>query len=644
MPASTPSRPRPTTRIAPLHTPWVRGAIATGFLLLVAAAVGTLVASERNAADERLVAETLEVRRVAASLYTEVQGAESAQRGYLLTGVQAYLSPLHSARRRIPPLETRLGRLTSDNPAQAQRFARLVPLVSAKMATIAETLVLDAAARHAESLGLMRSNRGRELMVDIREGTDAIDAAEARLLAARLADVDRSRATQTGAIVGALALAVLLTVIVAMAARRYSLSLEALAAELRAEIARRETTEAQLRQAQKMEAVGQLTGGIAHDFNNMLAIILGNIDMLRRRMRGGEEKLLRLLDNAQDGAQRAAALTRRLLAFSRLQSLAPATLDVGRCVADMSELLRRTLGEAIVVHTVVAPDLWRAYIDATQLESAILNLAVNAKDAMPGGGTLTLAAANVSLGAEEGQGQSGAAGDFVHVSVADTGSGMTSEVLRRAFDPFFTTKPVGAGTGLGLSGVYGFVNQSGGRVTLASAIGTGSTVNLYLPRSDAPLASAAVVEPAGGHADARPAGARVLVVEDEAGVRAFAVEALRGLGYRVLNAADAAVALNLIDRHEDIALMLTDVVMPAMNGRRLAEEAIRRRPALKVVYMTGYAGDEDPVGPGARLIRKPFTVAELGRELREALARPPAPEPYLSARDVAPLTRADQPA
>ncbi|HKT54428.1 MAG TPA: ATP-binding protein, partial [Caulobacteraceae bacterium] len=356
---------------------------------------------------------------------------------------------------------------------------------------------------------------------------------------------------------------------------------------LTAQIAEREKAEAALRQSQKMEAIGQLTGGIAHDFNNMLAIILGSLDIMLRRHADADPRITRLAAAAMEGANRAAALTQRLLAFSRLQPLKPASTDVAKVVTDMTDLLRRTLGETIAVETVSAGGLWRAHIDQPQLETAIVNLAINARDAMSEGGKLTVETGNAYLDRVYAEAEEDITpGQYVMVAVTDTGNGMAAEVLDRAFEPFFTTKPPGLGTGLGLSQVQGFLKQSGGHIRIYSEIGVGTTVKLYLPRSFAEPERAR-----GAPARSRGAVRRdvtVLVVEDEAGVRDFAVEALGVLGYDVIAADGAEAALEALDAHPEVQLLLTDVVMSVMNGRALSEAALKRRPGLVVVFMTGY--------------------------------------------------------
>jgi len=410
-------------------------------------------------------------------------------------------------------------------------------------------------------------------------------------------------------------------------------------AQLTVEMGRREQSESQVRQLQKIEAVGQLTGGIAHDFNNMLAVIIGSLRLLRRRLERGEGGLERFVDGAMDGAERAAALTHRLLAFSRQQPLVPAALDANRLTTAMSALLRRTIPESIRIETVLAGGLWRVHADAVQLENAILNLALNARDAMPEGGRLTIETANAHL--DEAYAATRAevtAGQYVMIAITDSGAGMTPEILQRAFDPFFTTKPPGQGTGLGLSQVYGFIKQSGGHIAIYSEPAQGTTVKLYLPRV---YGDAAEHEKVAGPVAARAATASaILVVEDDDSVRDITVEMLRDLGYRVVAAANGAAALRTLDAERDIALLLTDVVMPDMNGRKLAEAALVRRPELKVLYTTGYTRNaivhNGVLDPGVHLLAKPFTVEALAAKLGELLAPGPAPAPAV------PVAREDE--
>ncbi len=389
---------------------------------------------------------------------------------------------------------------------------------------------------------------------------------------------------------------------------------------LKAEAAEREAAEAQLRQVQKMEAVGQLTGGIAHDFNNMLAVVVGGIDLAKRRLNGPRREVQHHLTNAMEGATRAAALTRRLLSFARSEPLLPERVDSRDLVTGMSELLDRTLGERIKIVTKLGANAWPVFVDSHQLENAILNLAVNARDAMEGTGTLTIKTANVTVAANEvGDIR---AGDYLQLSVTDTGCGMTDEVKERAFEPFFTTKPVGKGTGLGLSQIFGFAHQSGGEVGIESELGKGTTVSLYLPRTEAAAPLRLHPQAAGGEAEPTVPGARILLVEDDQRVRAATVDALEDLDYRPVACESGAEAITLFDKQE-FDLVISDVIMPEMTGPELVRILKARKPQVAVLFVTGYVGEgesEDLIG--YELLRKPFTVGALASAVAAALARP----------------------
>jgi signal transduction histidine kinase/DNA-binding response OmpR family regulator len=403
--------------------------------------------------------------------------------------------------------------------------------------------------------------------------------------------------------------------------QRLNTTLEERVAE---EVAERTKAEEALRQAQKMEAVGQLTGGVAHDFNNLLTVIIGGLDVIKRSKPSDEARISRAADMALQGAQRAASLTGRLLAFSRRQPLEPKPLELNGLVRDMTELLHRTLGEQVELEGVLAPRLWRIEADQNQLESAIINLAVNARDAMPEGGKLTIETANTAL--DEGYSAVDAEvvpGQYVMIAVSDTGSGMPKDTLARVFEPFFTTKEVGKGTGLGLSMVYGFVKQSGGHVTIYSEEGQGTTVKLYFPRylgqsetADSPGASSAPTS---------CEGEVILVVEDNEDVRAYSTMILSELGYEVLEAEDADAGLEILKTEQRIDLLFTDVVLPGKSGRVLADAAAELRPDLKVLFTTGYSRNaiihHGRLDAGVELISKPFTFEQLAARVRDLLDR-----------------------
>jgi PAS domain S-box-containing protein len=386
----------------------------------------------------------------------------------------------------------------------------------------------------------------------------------------------------------------------------------------------RVAVEERLRQSQKMETLGQLTGGIAHDFNNLLTVIYGGIEMLQRSLQNEAPELRRHADAAMRGAERAATLTHQLLAFARRQPLAPQPIELNRLVRDMSELLTRTLRESIAIETVLAGGLWGTAVDANQLENAILNLALNARDAMPNGGKITIETANAYLDETYATANAEATpGQYVMLAVSDTGVGMSSDVLSKAFEPFFTTKQGSGGTGLGLASVYGFVKQTGGHVKIYSEPGEGTTVKIYLPRLATTPESQTVAKPR--HAPARATGETILVVEDDLDVGEQSRQILSELGYRVLSARDAIAALHILEQEENVQLLFTDVGLPGgLNGRELADAAQRRWPGLKVLFTTGYARNaiihHGRLDPDVELLAKPFTYAALAQKVRRVLA------------------------
>ncbi len=396
------------------------------------------------------------------------------------------------------------------------------------------------------------------------------------------------------------------------------------AAQLQAEATRRQGAEEQLRQSQKMEAVGRLTGGVAHDFNNVLTIVLGSLDILRNRLKDAEPRIQRPIENAIAGATRAAALTDRLLAFSRQQPLSPRPVDVDALVGGVLKLIGRTLGEQWVVEVIPSTDPWGATADHNQLESALLNLAVNSRDAMPEGGTITISTANAIV--DDGLVPDLPGGEYVAIEVTDNGAGMDPGTLARAFDPFFTTKPIGKGTGLGLSQVYGFARQSGGAATIRSTLGRGTTVRILLPRSEPEVGTGTADREAQAVMTVEPGTATILVVEDEPLVREMTANTLREAGFEVVEAADGTDALGQIERHPEVTLLFTDVILgPGMNGRELAERAVAMRPGLPVLYSTGYS--RDALVHGGRLdedvdlVVKPFVPSTLARKVSDILAR-----------------------
>jgi nitrogen-specific signal transduction histidine kinase len=382
--------------------------------------------------------------------------------------------------------------------------------------------------------------------------------------------------------------------------------------------------EEELRQSQKMEAIGQLTGGIAHDFNNMLTAIIGSMDILKRRIHAGRyEDMQRFMDGAVTAANRAAALTHRLLSFARRQPLDPKAIDVNQLIRDMKGLLTGTLGDAISLKTDLAPTAMRALTDEHQLENAILNLAINARDAMPHGGVVSIGterevvAAKARLGQEDIE-----AGDYIVISVSDTGIGMSPATLGKVFEPFFTTKPIGQGTGLGLSMIYGFAKQSRGHISIDSAVGQGTTFRLYLPTYRGDVETRAV---APSRTTAGGAGETVLVVEDDSAVRLIISDVLRELGYSCIEAADGQAAVPMLVSNTPVDLLITDVGLPGINGRQIADIARQHRPDLKILFVTGYAegatGEAPFLEPGMELMTKPFALDALALKISEMVRK-----------------------
>lgn len=406
--------------------------------------------------------------------------------------------------------------------------------------------------------------------------------------------------------------------------QRLNETLEARVIERTAEL---EQAQEALRQAQKMEAVGQLTGGIAHDFNNLLTGVIGSLDMMQRRMAKGEmDKIERYATTAMTAANRAAALTHRLLAFARRQPLDPKPVNANRMVTGMEELLRRTIGESVQLEIVTAGGLWQTLCDPHQLESAILNLAINARDAMPDGGKLTIETCNAGLDKAYAAKQRGVApGQYICICVTDTGTGMTKDTIEKAFEPFFTTKPTGQGTGLGLSMIYGFTRQSEGYARIYSEVGEGTTIKLYLPRYYGEAEDAEQSQGELTDAHRAEAGEVVLVVEDETAVRDLVVEVLGELGYRAIEAVDGPSGLKLLQSKMRLDLLVTDIGLPGLNGRQLADAAREHRPGLKVLFMTGYAENATIANgflePGMQMITKPFAIEALVSRIRDMIEK-----------------------
>ncbi|MGI8704563.1 MAG: ATP-binding protein [Sphingomicrobium sp.] len=634
---------------------WRRGGAAAGALLavLVLLAMVYLVAAsneqrnraveqERRAYDVTLLTRSVDasIARSEAALGRFVLDEDVKQSGY------AYSSNWQRAGRQI----NRLEQLVRGDPAQRSRINQLRQLFNERGEQFAQaaraTVTRQGAGGTSYFYAAAISETGRQLTSKLNEIAAAERAAlRERIQQTRFFSARAERFTDylswLGIIVGLAAIFLGLVAIQAIRqfayARRLAESeteraetLEAAVRErtqelleaneaLKAEAEERQAAEAQLRQVQKMEAVGQLTGGIAHDFNNMLAVVVGGVDLARRRLNGPRREILAHLNNAMEGATRAAALTRRLLSFARSEPLLPERVEPSDLVGGMSDLLDRTLGERIMVDVDLASETWPVYVDPHQLENAIVNLSVNARDAMDGVGRLQISTANVKVSANEvGDIR---AGEYVCISVTDTGCGMPPEVKERAFEPFFTTKPVGKGTGLGLSQIFGFAHQSGGEVGIESEVGKGTTVSLYLPRSaaQAPLRLHSAAQRMSE--DERVPGARILVVEDDPRVRTSTVEALQDLDYDPVDCSSGDEAIRLFDS-QTFDLVISDVIMPEMTGPELIRILKQKRDDFAVLFVTGYVGEGESENViGHELLRKPFTVGALASAVATSLSQ-----------------------
>ena len=610
--------------------------VIIGFGLVLAAAFAVAVLVVRSAEADLLVERSFEAQQAGQALLGDLQAAETGQRGYLLTGDGAYLKPFDNALSTVPRLLDSLHRLTKDNRAQETHIFALEPLVSAKLQEMRRTVELAQEGKRDDALNIVNTDQGRGLMEAIRTELRGFFQTERDLLHARQASAADRRQWLAVLIGVALLTAMLLTGILAVATRHSVRGLLDRTRELEAESKLRHEAEDSLRQVQKMEAVGQLTGGIAHDFNNLLTIIIGNLDTMKRQLAKATDpaqlaklggKLTKSLESALQGARSAAHLTQRLLAFSRRQALEPARLDINKLVSGMLDMLRRSLGEQISIETVFGAGVWPTFADPHQLENVLLNLTLNARAAMPEGGCLTIETANTYLDQAYARRFGDVeAGQYVVLSVTDTGTGIPEEILDRVFEPFFTTKPVGEGSGLGLAMAHGFVKQSGGHVRIYSEEHEGTTVKIYLPRMTQAEENAT---PSGKPEQAAPspraeANETILLVEDNEGVRLYARDVLVDLGYLVHEASDADQALRFVAKKPPIDLLFTDVVLPGpLTGRDLADRMRQRYPNLPVLYTTGYTRNaivhQGRLDPDVHLLNKPYTQQDLALKVRELL-------------------------
>jgi signal transduction histidine kinase len=614
--------------------------IGTGILV---ALVNLQVSTDRER-DEALSrqAQTYEVIIHAGMLSTAIAESESALGRYVVSADknigQQYADRWNSAAGRL----NHLADITRDDSRAQAQIAALRRAFDARGKELKETALYSVFKRNRDALGSYYQVSETPARADLAHRVEGIVNHERHLLAARKIEADKLIASSRNAtrvlaifglliVLGAIALGVFTVQAVgaratadadADAERSRAAELQEAVAEataqLREEVRERIAAEAQLRQVQKMEAVGQLTGGIAHDFNNMLAVVLGGLELAKRHLHTGGADAQRHIDNAMEGANRAAALTRRLLVFSREEALLPAVTEPGGVIRGMSDLLDRTLGDAITVETREEGLGWAVWIDRHQLENALLNLAVNARDAMNGKGTLAFATGGTTLTRHQ-LGEC-PAGEYVTIAVSDTGCGMTPEVLDRVFEPFFTTKPVGSGTGLGMSQIFGFVRQSDGEIGIETAVGEGTTVTLYLPRH---IGEAAPAEEEAPLLESAPARALdILVVEDDPRVLNATVAALIELGHRPVACDDPLLVPTLLDRLEALDLIVSDVLMPGQTGPEMIAALGDRIAGVGVLFVTGFAGEVDAATfAGRQLLRKPFTMAALSRAVEAAAPR-----------------------
>jgi signal transduction histidine kinase len=681
------------------------GCVPCGFLIGLAI-FQLAVGGPRLAQTRALVDRSYEVLNTAGRLIQAVQDAERGERGYLLTGDEAYLRPYANALAAEPGLVAQLHALVAaDDGQQQRRLADAEVPLGAKMDELARSLDAYRAGGSEAALAVLRTGDGLRAMREFLTAMRTFVAEENALLTRRLDEADTAErrtifSTVAGSLLAVAALAVSLLVLYRALdrVRRSRITLrttldtvpagvaavdadgalmawndnflrndEIVVADLRTAVARfaamaergrrtgraqpseeirpsgrtvefcvnpiedggyvvistdvteRRQSEAFYAQARKMQAVGQMTGGVAHDFNNLLTVVMGSLERLQTAV-GDDPAIRRHVQLAMMASERGAKLNRQLLAFARRQPLEPTVLNPASAIAEMMDLVRRTAGEPVEVEVIRAAGMWNTQADRAQFESAVLNLAINARDAMPHGGKLTIETANASLDqAYADRHAEVQAGQYVMLAVTDTGIGMTPEVAARAFDPFFTTKPMGQGSGLGLSQIYGFVKQSGGHIKIYSEPGHGTTVKLYLPRSTEAEDAGPAAPGEAIHGDET-----VLVVEDDADVRATVIGLLRDLGYRVLEAASGAQALTILESGEPIDLLFTDVVMTgSVTGKVLAQTARELRPGIKVLFTSGYTENsiihQGRLDAGVQLLSKPYRRDELAARLRTVL-------------------------
>lgn len=635
---------------------WSSGLASAAALVLAVlfAALIYLVTESNNERDAaaRSERQSFEIIMAARSIEQSIARSEAALGRFIINGNEIpatlYRNEWREAGRQIDQLQ----RILRDNPQQAARAEALETLYVDYGNELVVAARLAASGENFDALARYNSVANSQNGVSAIQTLEQVIEQERELLsersAARIETNERARLLATlltvaGVILAFAALFLAYTTFRAFRQRhhadqradeledavaRRTAELEALNAQLRAEMAERAAAEEKLNQVQKMEAVGQLTGGIAHDFNNMLAVVIGGLDMAKRKLLQQPDRAATHIENALEGANRAAALTRRLLTFARAEPFLPEGTDAAELIASITDLLRRSIGERISVSIVADQKVWPVWVDPHQLENAVLNLAVNARDAMDGKGELTIAIRNRTLADNEiGQISSG---DYLQIAVTDTGCGIEADVIDHVFEPFFTTKPVGKGTGLGLSQIFGFVRQSDGDVDIASTPGEGTTVSLFLPRFNGDVTARKPASSGNGFAGGDQAGGActILMVEDDQRVRRSTAASLEELGHTVLACTNGQTAIEILAERPDVDLLLTDVVMPEMTGPELVAKIASRYPALPVVYVTGYAGEaaDSKQFSGHGVLRKPFTIAALADAVEKAITDSSAPE------------------
>jgi signal transduction histidine kinase len=562
------------------------------------------------------VQHTLEVEKKLSQLLSTIQEAETSNRGFLLSGDESYLQGYDSATGQLGNQFGEVKKLVADNAEQVRILSDLWPIIEGRLALLKTGIAIRRAEGLEAGARFVQTNVGRNVMLEVRSGLSQLQANEVELLRSRQASAERLiTVASITSIVG------IILVILSVSAWLWSVRRDERL--LQAAMAERAHAEQQMRQMQKIEALGQLTGGIAHDFNNMLAVVISGLGLIKRRLAAGNTDVLELADATIDGANRAAALTTRLMAFARQQPLAPQSLDANALINGMGDLIDRSIGEIIALKIIQENELWTIYADPSQLENALLNLCVNARDAMPKGGKLTIETSNRTIDEHLDRQTDMPIGKHICIRVSDTGSGMAPDVVARAFDPFFTTKDVDKGTGLGLSQVHGFVKQSNGHIKIYSEPGHGTTINIYLPRHEQARAIKPEAAAAALAEQVENSGQLILVVEDDERVREITVAMLLELGHDVIDADGAAAALRQLEAHPDIALLFTDVVMPITNGRQLADQALKRWPDLKILFTTGFTRDVN-LQSGApdeevNLITKPFSLDQLAAKVTAIL-------------------------